>query len=104
DPGVQVQSALLLGTLLDTESLEGLARLLYSDTALVAHAGTRALAYIGLEDIHVKGDVARALTAALTRVKKEDRERMILRHLRSLSQRNFGENNEGWIEWANELP
>jgi len=105
DPAAAVRSqcVLILAQLRDVDSIEAIELILYDDTPLVAIAAARALAYLGSVDQHVKGQCARALAAALSKVDRNVREG-VLRSLRELSGANFGREAEDWLEWAHRLP
>lgn len=103
EPGVRSQSALLLATLIDLDSLSPLCDRLYDDTPLVAAAAARAVAYIGGESPPNKGTAARALARAFAEAKGP-----MLAHYRralvELAGMDYGDEPKDWGEWANRLP
>lgn len=103
EPGVRSQSALLLATLVDKESLAPLCDRLYDDVPLVAAAAARAVAYIGAESPPEKGTAARALSRAY-----EDGKGVMRAHYRralvDLAGVDYGVEPKDWAEWANRLP
>jgi len=103
EPGVRAHSALLLGTLLDGESLQGLSDLVRDPVPLVSAAAIRALVWIGSHDMHSKGPVARHLAAALVDARPPTHTKL-LRGLNELSGLSYGEEPKPWIEWASRLP
>lgn len=103
EAGVRAHSALLLGTLLDEESLRGLSDLVRDPVPLVSSAAIRALVWIGTHDMHSKGPVARSLASALAEA-KPTMQAKLLRGLNELSGLSYGEEPKPWIEWAARLP
>lgn len=103
-PGVRSTCALILAAALDLGALEDLALQLFDDENLPAVAAAQAIGYIGSRDDTAYGSAARALTAALPKVRKHVRER-VLTILSQMGERNYGpDNDEAWIEWAHGLP
>ncbi len=103
-PGVRSTCALILAAALDLDAMDDLALQLYDDENLPAVAAAQALGYIGSRDDSAYGSSARALTAALPKVRKHVRER-ILTVLSQMGERNYGpDNDEAWIEWAHKIP
>ena len=93
-----------LAEVVDTNSVPELARALMDPTPLVARAASRALARIGSVDRKFEGQAARALTAALE-VVDEDRVRpAILKDLQALAGKNYGDDVEEWVRYAQKLP
>ncbi len=103
EPGVRAQCASALGILVDGESVDELASLLYDDFNLVALAAAAALARIGRLQPEHKGAVARHLVDSLDRV-RADRRQHVLNALVWMSDRNLGEDTGPWREWAYRLP
>ena len=103
EPGVRSQSALLLATLVDKESLPMLCDRLEDAVPLVSAAAARAVAYIGSESPPDKGTAARALSRAYGEAKGTMRD-----HFRtalvSLAGVDHGVEPKEWAEWANRLP
>lgn len=103
EPGVRSQSALLLATLVDQESIPPLCDRLYDDVPLVAAAAARAVAYIGGQSPTDKGTAARALSRAYEDAKGPMRPHY-RRALVDLAGIDYGVEPEKWGEWANRLP
>ena len=103
EPGVRSQSALLLATLVDVDSLPGLSDRLYDEVPLVVAAASRAIAYIGAESPHHKGAAARALAKAYTD-DKDAKQPHYRRALAELAGIDYGEEPQEWVDWANRLP
>ncbi len=103
DPGVRTQSALILAQQLDSVSIPDLSMQMAEDPIpSAAMSAARAVAYIGSREIRHKGRVARAMTAALSKVDGRVRE-SLLHDLRRLAGRNYAE-EEDWVTWAHKLP
>jgi hypothetical protein len=100
---VVAQSCLILGLMADAESIESIRLLLKQDPPLVSIAAATSLSILGQRDEHSKGVCARALAAALPRSPKVLRTRLY-RALVDLSGRNYGDDDEAWMEWAERLP
>jgi hypothetical protein len=103
EPVVRSHSALLLGTLLDSESLQGLMDLVRDPVPLVSSAAVHALVWIGRHEPRSKGRVARSLATALESARGQLRGQL-LRGLNELSGVSYGEESKAWIEWAARLP
>jgi len=103
EPGVRAHSALLLGTLLDAESLQGISDLVRDPVPLVSSAAIRSLVWLGSRDLHSKGPVARSLSAALVDARPSMHAKL-LRGLNELAGVSYGEEAKPWIEWAARLP
>lgn len=103
EPSVRAQCALILAAVDDSDAVEELALLLHDATPISALAASRALAYLGSRDPHVKGTCARALASNLDSVDAGVR-RGLLRSLMALSGRNYGNESKDWLEWAHRLP
>ncbi|MCB9913824.1 MAG: HEAT repeat domain-containing protein [Planctomycetes bacterium] len=103
EPMVRTQCLLILARLEDAESIDAMSQLLYDDTPLVGVAAARSLAYLGRHVDKAKGDVARALFAALA---EGDREQRIVAHrgLVELSGRDYKLDVEEWREWVLRQP
>ena len=102
--GLRPTGAIILAEVVDTNSVPELARALMDPTPLVARAASRALARIGSVDRKFEGQAARALTAALE-VVDEDRVRpAILKDLQALAGKNYGDDVEEWVRYAQKLP
>ena len=103
EPGVRSHSALLLGTLLDRESLQGMLDLVHDPVPLVASASIHALVWMGRQEPRSKGGVARGLTAELAEA-KGTLQAQLLRGLTELAGISYGEDSGPWVEWAARLP
>jgi HEAT repeat protein len=102
--GLRPTGAIILAEVVDTNSVPELARALMDPTPLVARAASRALARIGSVDRKFEGQAARALTAALE-VVDEDRVRpAVLKDLQALAGKNYGDDVEEWVRYAQKLP
>ncbi|MBK7874359.1 MAG: HEAT repeat domain-containing protein [Planctomycetes bacterium] len=103
EAGVRSQCALILGNLVDADSIDPLADHLVDPVPLVAAASARSLAHIGRNEPSAKGKAARALVAALEESKgaaqKEIRASLI--HLAGMDK---GKDTKDWLEWALRLP
>lgn len=104
DPAVQTHSIVVLARLGDGASLPDLVLLLESEHLLITRAASRAIARLGAQDPHLKGRSARALAAALVQHEEGTRRRVFLEDLQRLAGKNYGAENEPWIEWAGRLP
>lgn len=103
EPGVRSHSALLLGTMLDSESMQALLDLLHDPVPLVSTATIHALVWIGQHQDKSKGAVARGLSAQLETAHNPLRAQL-LRGLGELSGVSYGDESKKWIEWAARLP
>lgn len=104
EPGVRSTCALIVAAGLDVGALEDLALQLFDDENLPAVAAAQAIGYIGSRVDTAYGSSARAMTAALPKVRKHVRERL-LTVLQKMGERNYGpDNDEAWIEWAQKIP
>ena len=103
EPGVRAHAALLLGTLLDSESIQALADLVRDPVPLVSSAAIRSLSWIGTHDTHSKGRAARSLASALTDARGPTRTKLV-RGLTDIAGLSYGEEPKPWIEWASRLP
>ncbi|MEE8467656.1 MAG: HEAT repeat domain-containing protein [Planctomycetota bacterium] len=102
-PFVRTQSALILAHQLDVVSIEDLRLQLLEDEAnSAAMAAARSLAYIGQKDMKVRGQCARALTSALSRVNKQVKVEVLI-VLSRLAERRYPDDDD-WIEWSHRLP
>jgi len=104
EPGVRMSALLLLAELGDYESLDRIALALADDVAIVARAASRAVAHIGANHSQSYGPAARALTAAMLQVDRDDVQPAIRTDLQTLSGRNYGDDTDEWLMWANRLP
>ncbi len=102
--GLRPSGAIILAEVMDTESISALARALMDPTPLVARAASRALARIGSVDPRFEGQAARALTAALELVDDDSVRPSILKDLQVLAGKNYGDNVEEWVRYAQKLP
>ena len=104
EPSVRASAVLLLAELGDHESLDRIVLVLSDDVALVARAASRAVAHIGASHPQSYGSAARALTAAMLHVDAKAVREAIRTDLQTLSGRNYGEDTDEWLLWANRLP
>lgn len=104
EASVRTSAILLLAELSDYESLERIALALDDDVPLVARAASRAVAHIGANHAQSYGSAARALTAAMLRVERGAVHDAIRTDLQTLSGRNYGDDTDEWLLWANRLP
>jgi len=102
-PGVRVPSALTLGLIVDTNSVERLSDLLYDEIPLVSNAAASSLVLIGTRSLEHKGVCARLLFSGLDRV-TPSRRSTLLQGLARLSGRYLGEETEAWRDWVRSLP
>lgn len=103
EAGVRSHCALLLATLLDTESLQALVDLVHDAVPLVTSAAVRALVWIGRHDDKSKGRVARELVALLDSSRNPLRSQ-VQRGLVELAGVSYGNETKAWAEWATRLP
>jgi hypothetical protein len=103
EPGVRSHSALLLGTLLDSDSIQGLTDLVQDPVPLVASAAIHALVWIGRQEAHSKGKVARSLVGALEPA-RGTLHTQLMHGLVDLAGISYGEESKEWVEWASRLP
>lgn len=103
EPMVRAQCAMILGQIVDADSLGEIAGLLYDKYPLVAKAAARSIGYIGAQDAHSKGPAARLLFDALENSAKA-RQMLILEDLSRLADRNYQLDLEKWREWVERMP
>ena len=103
EPGVRSQSALILAALVDRESLTAIGERIYDPVPLVGAACARAVAHVGLESPHDKGQAARILVKAFEDTDGPVR-MQVQRGLASLAGGNYGEELKEWKQWAARLP
>ncbi len=101
---VRVNACLLLAQLEDVESIDRITLALGDKETIVARAASRSIARLGSIEVTSKGRAARALAAALLRVDRDRVRPAILRDLQALAGKNFGDESDPWLEWANRLP
>jgi HEAT repeat protein len=103
EPGVRVQAALLAGLGADGESVQRLADLIHDDEPLVQQAAIEGLVLLGKRSGPDKGAAARALVDAWV-----DADRSLRNPLRDgmarLADRDYGSEEERWLEWSRNLP
>lgn len=104
ESALRVQGALILAELVDSESIPQLARALSDTSNLVVTASSRALARIGSVDEKNMGRSARALVAAYRRSDEKSVREQILLDLQAMTKRNYGDDEDAWIEFAQRLP
>jgi HEAT repeat protein len=102
EPGVRSQCALILATLVDTESMDRLAGLLHDEIPLVRAAAVRAIAHIGSESPPHKAAAARELVQVYTQSSGTFRSQ-VQEALMNLSGRAYGADEKEWVEWARRL-
>lgn len=103
DPGVRVQCALILGTLLDGPSLGALIERLRDEVPLVRSAAARAVGFFGARSAPDKGTAARALAKAYAEAPSQQRE-PVRRALVELAGIDQGSEAKAWSDWAHKLP
>jgi len=103
EPGVRSHAALLLGVMLDKDSMQGLVDMIRDPVPLVSSAAIRALVWMGKHEPRSKGAAARGLAAALQDSKANLRTQL-LRGLNELAGVSYGEEPKEWIDWAARLP
>lgn len=104
EPGVVMNSALLLAELLDADSILALSERLPHPSSNVARAASRSLAYLGSIEITAKGQVVRALVASLPHVDPRSVRPYVFQDLQRLAGKNYGDDVELWLKYANSLP
>ena len=104
EEGLRPSGALILAEVADTDSIPELSRALTDPTPLVARAASRALARIGSVEPEFKGRAARALTSVLNSVDPERVRPSILKDLQALAGKNYGDDIEEWVRYAQKLP
>ena len=104
EEGLRPSGALILAEVADTDSIPELSRALTDPTPLVARAASRALARIGSVEPEFKGKAARALTSVLNSVDPERVRPSILKDLQALAGKNYGDDIEEWVRYAQKLP
>ncbi len=104
ESALRVQGALIIAQVGDVDSIDRVARHLADESTLVARAASRSLARLGSVDHSQQGRVVRALTAAFTGVDDKQVRLAILHDLQVLTKRNYGEDDDAWIEFAQKLP
>jgi len=102
-PYVRTKSALLIAFERDVDSIDDLALQLYEDNLdSAAMAASRALAFLGKNEIRFRGRCARAMAASLGKV-NDAVNSAVLRDLQILSGRNYP-THEAWVQWSHRLP
>lgn len=104
EPAARMNALLLLAELVDRESFDTVALALNDDVPLVARAASRSVAFLGSTEAQLFGRAARVLAASLLRVDKTAVRPAVLGDLQRLGQRNYGDDTDAWLEWANRLP
>lgn len=104
EPFVRMQAALILAMMVDGESTEKIGELTGDSAALVRRAACEALARIGLDDPHSKGQAARALARALQAAPEEQRAVPHRALVNLTGGQDFGDDPKEWLEWAYKLP
>jgi len=101
--GVRAQAAGVLGRLKSERAITTLGDLLYDESALVTRAAAASLAAIALAHDTELGNIARLMTGAAAR-RKKDAKLVILNEMVRLSDKNWGDDVDEWVEWAHRLP
>lgn len=104
EPGVVMNCALLLAELGDTDSIFALSERLPHPSPNVARAASRSLAYLGSVEITAKGPAVRALVASIPHVDARGVRPFVYQDLQRLAGKNYGEDVEQWLKYANSLP
>jgi len=100
----RTNALLLLAELRDTESLDRIALAIDDGVPMVAQAASRSVAFIGSHEPEHKGRAGRVLAAAFVRGANRNIRVTLLQDLQTLSGKNFGNDSDAWLEWANRLP
>lgn len=103
EAGVRAQCASVLGLAKEAAATGELGDLLYDTTPLVAAAAATALATIGRDVPEAKGRCARLLADALARVGAVQKA-FLIDELARMSDQHFGDDAQGWQDWARRLP
>ncbi len=104
EASVRVHGCLLLAEVVDTEAIQRLSVLLMDQATLVARAASRSIARIGSIDTKFKGQAARALTAHIDEVDRDNVRSALLDDLQRMAQVNYGDDTEAWLKYAHKLP
>ena len=104
EASVRVHGSLILAELVDKEAIQRISLLLMDPSPLVARAASRSIARIGSMDQSLKGRAARALTAFIDKVDRQNVRKSLLDDLQRMAQVNYGDNTDAWIEYAHKLP
>lgn len=103
EPPVRAHSALLLGQLEDTESVQVLIDTVQDSIPLVSSAALRAVVWIGRQQGATRGKVARALLE-LHEGAKSSQKIQYRRALVELAGVDYGNDTKEWADWASRLP
>lgn len=103
EPSVRGHCALVLGNLLDKESLVSLGDHLADPVPLVAASSATAIMHIGKEVPSERGRAARLLVKALDSTRGVVRDEIHIRLVR-LAGTDHGKDPKDWMEWALRLP
>ncbi len=103
EPAVRAHSALLLGELEDTESVQVLIDTVQDTVPLVSSAALRSIVWIGRQQGSVKGRIARALLE-LHENAKASHKNQYRRALVELAGIDYGNDTKEWTDWASRLP
>jgi hypothetical protein len=103
EPMVRAQSALILGVIGHTDSIEPLGNLLFDEVPIVSVSAAKALAYLGTQNEKESADAARALYRAFA---SGDSPLSLRVHpsLVRLSNRDYGDDMKDWAKWIKKLP
>lgn len=104
DASVVMNSVLLLAELQDADSIPTIAEQLLHPSPTVARAAARALAFMGSADPRSKGPAVRALVGSMPRVDSKSVRPALLVDLQRLAGRNYGDDIDAWLKYANGLP
>ncbi len=103
EPPVRAHSALLLGELEDTESVQVLIDTVQDNVPLVASAALHAVVWIGRQQGATKGRIARALLD-LHEAAKTSQKNLYRRAMVELAGVDYGNDSKEWSDWASRLP
>jgi HEAT repeat protein len=103
EPPVRAHSALLLGELEDTESVQVLLDTVQDAVPLVASAALQSVVWIGRQQGSVKGKIARALLE-FHESARSSQKNSYRRALVELAGVDYGNDTKEWAEWATRLP
>jgi len=103
DAGIRSQCALILGGMVDAQSLDALLDRLHDPVPLVSAASARAVAHIGRNSPADRGRAGRALFEAFRDLRGAVRNHM-RRSLMELAGVDLGKEPKDWEEWVRRLP
>lgn len=103
EPMVRTQSALIVGLIGDTTSIDALGNLLFDEIPIVARSAAKSLAFLGRNHKEFEGPAARALFRAMAEGDRTLR-MIVYPSLVNLSQRDYDLDVEQWERWVKKLP